>query len=161
MTTSVLFVCLGNICRSPTAEAVFRARAAAAGLDVVADSAGTSDWHIGNPPYGPAIAAGAARGYDLRPLRARQVTSADFDRFDHIIAMDTQNRADIEALRPTGSETPVTLCLSHADGVGLTDVPDPYYTRDFEEALDLIEAATDGLIAQLRQNVSAVSPKDR
>lgn len=161
MTTSILFVCLGNICRSPTAEAVFRHHAAKAGLEMTIDSAGTSDWHIGNPPYGPAIAAGKTRGYDLAPLRARQFGVADFERFDHIIAMDASNAADIEALRPAGNATPVTLCLSHAEEAAPRDVPDPYYTRDFDEALDLIEAATAGLIAQLSQNRSAVSPNDR
>ncbi|MEO0653582.1 MAG: low molecular weight protein-tyrosine-phosphatase [Pseudomonadota bacterium] len=151
MTTSVLFVCLGNICRSPTAEAVMRKMAEAAGLPVTLDSAGTSDWHIGNPPYGPAIAAGKARGYDLAPLRARQITPADFDRFDHIVAMDQSNLQNIEALRPPGNATPVTLFLPHGSANAPRDVPDPYYTRDFEGALDLIEDAAAGLVAQLSQ----------
>lgn len=138
-----------------------RHHAGAAGLDVTVDSAGTSDWHIGNPPYGPAIAAGKARGYDLSPLRARQFTPADFERFGHIVAMDAANLADIEAQRPAGNTTPVTLCLSHAAGDTPRDVPDPYYTRDFDEALNLIEAASAGLIAQLSQNRSAVCPNDR
>ncbi len=156
----ILAVCLGNICRSPTAEAVLRAKAEAADLRIDVDSAGTGDWHIGNAPYPPAIEAGAGRGYDLAPLRARQVTRADFDAFDLILAMDSSNHQTLERLRPIGSDTPVRLFLSYAAGAPVTDVPDPYYTRDFEAALDLIEAASDGLIAQL-QNASAIAPKAR
>lgn len=156
----VLMVCLGNICRSPTAEAVFRAKAEAAGVPVDVDSAGTGSWHIGKAPYPPAIEAGAHRGYDLTPLRAREITAADFARFDLIIGMDAQNIADIEALRPAGSDTPVHAFLDYAGQLGVP-VPDPYYTRDFKGALDLIEEAADGLIRQLRQNASAVSPKAR
>ena len=135
--SSVLFVCLGNICRSPTAEAVFRQVAP----EATVDSAGTGGWHIGDPPYGPAIVAAEARGYPMSDLRARQFTSADFDRFDQIIAMDRQNMADIEAQRPDGSDTPVRLMLDYLPEAGMRDVPDPYYTRDFEGALDLVEAA--------------------
>lgn len=113
------------------------------------DSAGTSDWHIGKPPYGPSIAAGAARGYDLSPLRARQFGPRDFNDFDLILAMDGKNVADIERLRPAASTTPVRLFLDFAPGTGHREVPDPYYTRDFDEALDLIEAAARGLIASL------------
>lgn len=141
----VLFVCLGNICRSPTAEAVFRKTAP--GSDC--DSAGTSDWHIGDPPYGPAIAAAERRGYPMSDLRARQFVEEDFDRFDLIIAMDSKNLANIEAMRPEGSETPVRLMLEYATETGLTDVPDPYYTRDFDGALDLVEAACRSLAKTL------------
>ncbi len=100
--SSVLFVCLGNICRSPTAEAVFRERAARAGLAqrIVVDSAGTGDWHVGRPPDRRAIAHAAKRGYDLTPLRARQVAPGDFDRFRWILAMDEANLRDLRALRP-------------------------------------------------------------
>lgn len=141
----VLFVCLGNICRSPTAEAVFRQTAP----EAECDSAGTSDWHIGNPPYAPAIAAAEARGYPMSDLRARQFVAEDFDRFDLIIAMDRSNREDIEALRPAGSETPVRLMLDYAPDAGIVDVPDPYYTRDFDGALDLVEAACQSLAKTL------------
>ncbi|WP_460273996.1 low molecular weight protein-tyrosine-phosphatase [Celeribacter sp. ULVN23_4] len=145
----ILFVCLGNICRSPSAEAVFVAKAQAAGLPVIVDSAGTGDWHVGEPPYGPMQAAASARGYDLSNLRARQITAHDFDGFDLIVAMDETNLRDIEQLRPAGSATPVTLMMSYAASAGVKAVPDPYYTRDFNEALDLIEAAADGLLKTL------------
>jgi len=144
----ILCVCLGNICRSPTAEAVIRKLG---GESVEVDSAGTSDWHIGDPPYGPMIAACRARGYDLTPLRARQFDARDFEAFDLILAMDRQNLADIEALRPQSNPTPVKLFLSFAPEIRATDIPDPYYTRDFDGALDLIEAATSGLISAIRQ----------
>ena len=143
----VLCVCLGNICRSPTAEAVLRA------MDntLVVDSAGTVDWNIGDPPYGPALAAAAKRGYDMRPRRARQFQQADFDRFDLILAMDGKNLLDIEAQRPAACETPVRLFLVFADGPADQDIPDPYHTRDFEGAIDLIEAAATGLLAALNR----------
>lgn len=140
----ILCVCLGNICRSPTAEAVLRAKG---GDRIEVDSAGTGGWHIGKPPYGPAIAAGASRGYDLTPLRARRFEARDFDEFDLILAMDRQNLADIEALRPPGSVTPVRLFLDYAPGTETAEVPDPYFTGDFDGALDLIEAAAEGLLA--------------
>lgn len=144
----ILFVCLGNICRSPTAEGVFRRLAAEAGRDVEVDSAGTGDWHIGKPPYGPAVEAAAARGIDLSGLRARQAEAADFTRFDLIVAMDRENAADLEALRPPGNATPVRLMTGFAPGAG-PDVPDPYFTRDFEAALDLITRAARGLLETL------------
>ena len=147
---SVLFVCLGNICRSPAAEAVFAAAIAADDLNIGADSAGTSDWHLGKPPYRPMIDCAARRGIDMTHLRARQFEPSDFDRFDLIIAMDAANQRDIETLRPPGDRTPVQLFLDYAPQVDLRDVPDPYYTRDFDTALDLIQAATSGLVASLR-----------
>jgi len=136
----VLFVCLGNICRSPAAEGIMRSLAP----DWQIDSAGTGDWHVGKPPYDPMQAAARARGIDLGDLRARQFASADFTRFDLIVAMDRQNRADIEALRPAGCTTPVVLMADR-------DVPDPYFTRDFEAALDIIAKAA----VRLRDDRSA------
>ncbi|MCV6584592.1 MAG: low molecular weight phosphotyrosine protein phosphatase [Marinibacterium sp.] len=144
MTTTILFVCLGNICRSPAAEAVLRHHAP----DLRIDSAGTSGWHVGEPPYGPMQQAGARRGYDLSPLRARQFAAQDFDRFDLILAMDADNLRTIEALRPAGRDTPVRLLTDY--GPERADhVPDPYYTRDFDGTLDLIETCVAGLCADL------------
>ncbi len=143
----VLFVCLGNICRSPAAEGVFRAMAAQAGVDCTVDSAGTSNWHLGNPPYGPMIDNSNVRGVDLTALRARQFQTADFAAFDLIIAMDRANQIDIEAMRPQGNGTPVRLFLSFAQD-STADVPDPYYTRDFDGVLDLIEQASRDLLAR-------------
>ncbi len=143
--TRILVVCLGNICRSPTAEAVLRTLAAAEGLDVTVDSAGTGDWHVGNPPYGPATEAAALRGYDLSALRARQVTLADFDDFDLILAADRVNLADLERLRPEGARAELALFLGDAE------IPDPYYTRDFNGALELVEAGARRILAHLRQ----------
>lgn len=131
----VLFVCLGNICRSPAAEGVVRGLAP----DITVDSAGTGGWHVGNAPYGPMQKAAKARGIDLSGLRARQFTASDFDRFDLIIAMDAQNQADIEMLRPAGNLTQVRTMADR-------DVPDPYYTRDFDGALKMIEAAARRLL---------------
>lgn len=142
----ILFVCLGNICRSPTAEGVLRAKAP----DFEIDSAGTANWHTGKSPYGPAIEAAAARNYDLTPLRARQVAPQDFHEFDLILAMDENNLADLKQIQPKNARAEVRLFLDFAAETGQTAVPDPYYTRDFEGALDLIERASDGLIAALK-----------
>lgn len=140
----VLFVCLGNICRSPSAEGVFRSIS-----DVDTDSAGTAAWHVGKPPYGAMQDTALQRGYDLSDLRARQFTRQDFTAFDLIIAMDSDNFSEIERLRPKGNETPVKLFTEYAQGPAPTDVPDPYYTRDFDGTLDLIENCADGLKAAL------------
>lgn len=150
--TSVLFVCLGNICRSPTAEAVFRARAAAAGLVVDIDSAGTGAWHVGAEPDERAQAAGHARGYDLTPIRARQVSDRDYERFDLVLAMDHDNLATMKSRAPAASQERIRLFLEFAPELGLNAVPDPYYGGDqgFEEVLDLIESASDRLIAYLQ-----------
>ncbi len=145
MTHRILFICLGNICRSPAAEGAFRARAP----HHATDSAGTSGWHIGDPPYGPMQDAARARGLNLGDLRARKFITADFDRFDLIIGMDDNNIADIEALRPPGNKTPVRLLTDFAPETGADHVPDPYYTRDFDGALDLIETAVNGLKTHL------------
>lgn len=145
MTSRILFVCLGNICRSPSAQGVFRTLMPA----IRTDSAGTSGWHVGAPPYGPMQAAALARGYDLSDLRARRFHAPDFTRFDLILGMDDANLAAIEALRPPGNATPVRLFSDYAADPRITAVPDPYYTRDFDGALDIIEAAAQGLAASL------------
>ncbi|WP_271880110.1 low molecular weight protein-tyrosine-phosphatase [Phaeobacter italicus] len=146
MAQRILFVCLGNICRSPAAEGVFRTLCP----EVETDSAGTAGYHVGSPPYGPMQAAAGARGINLSDLRARQFEPADFGRFDLIVAMDGDNLQDIEAQRPAGAETPVRLFTDFAAGSGADHVPDPYYTRDFDGCLDLIEAAAQGLANSLR-----------
>ncbi len=143
---AILFVCLGNICRSPTAEAVFRT----ACPEIACDSAGTGDWHVGAPPYGPMQHAARLRGIEMSDLVARQFTAADFDRFDLILGMDSDNVGNIERLRPAGNRTPVRLLAAYAGG-GRDTVPDPYYTRDFDGTLDLVQAAVTGLVADLRK----------
>lgn len=147
MTTRVLFVCLGNICRSPAAEGVSRAMAREAGLDVSFDSAGTGDWHIGRPPHPPMQEAARRRGYDLAPLRARQVAAVDFDGFDLILVMDSDNLAGIEALRGA-SDTLVRLFTDYDPGPE-DHVPDPYFTGDFDGALALIERCARGLLRDI------------
>lgn len=141
MTSRILFVCLGNTCRSPAAEGVFRAMV----HDHDCDSAGTSDWHVGEPPYGPMQQAALRRGYDLSALRARQFEATDFQRFDLIVAMDAANIERIEALRPAGNDTALRVLTDYAPECGFDHVPDPYYTRDFDGVLNLIEAAIEGL----------------
>lgn len=116
---------------------------------LVLDSAGTSDWHVGEPPYGPMEAAAAARGLDMSNLRARQFKAADFDRFDLIIAMDASNLSKIEAMRPPNAGTPARLLTDYAPEAGADHVPDPYYTRDFDGCLDLIDRCARGLLAAL------------
>lgn len=148
MTQAVLFVCLGNICRSPTAEGVFRALAAAEGLDVTVDSCGTGGWHSGEPPHPPAVAAALARGYDLSALRARQLRRSDFTRFDRILVMDRANLRDACALCPKGGTEP-QLFLTYAHQHG-SEVPDPWYTGDYDRVLDMVEDAARGLIAALK-----------
>ncbi|MGV3481733.1 MAG: low molecular weight protein-tyrosine-phosphatase [Sphingobium sp.] len=130
MTVRVLFVCLGNICRSPLAEAAFRAEVARTGLDAEADSAGTGDWHVGHPPDRRAQAAARRGGVDISHLRARQVDPADFDRFDHVIALDGQNLRDLERLRPPGARAVLSLLLDHVPGREGQAVADPYYGDD-------------------------------
>ena len=127
---SVLFVCLGNICRSPLAEAAMVEAARERGLDVLVDSAGTGDWHIGHPPDARAQAVAAAQGVDIAGLRARQVTAADFYRFDDIIALDRQNLADLAAMRPADATASLSLLLDHVPGREGQAVADPYYGEE-------------------------------
>jgi protein-tyrosine phosphatase len=126
----VLFVCLGNICRSPLAEAAFRREAERLGLDAEIDSAGTADWHVGRPPDARAVAAAARNGIDISPLRARQVTPEDFRRFDHIVALDLENLANLRAIRPPDGKAQLSLLLDHVEGREGEAVADPYYGRD-------------------------------
>lgn len=153
--TSVLFVCLGNICRSPMAEGVFRRMVAEAGLrDAIrVDSAGTGDWHVGEPPDGRAIATAARRGIDITGLRARLVHEKDFQSFDHILAMDRNNLAALQRMAVPGGTIP-ELFLRHAAGAGIDEVPDPYMTGGFDKVLALIETASAGLLRSLRKSAS-------
>ncbi|MBV9344791.1 MAG: low molecular weight phosphotyrosine protein phosphatase [Gammaproteobacteria bacterium] len=155
----ILFVCLGNICRSPTAEAVLRTMAAreAPELTLEVDSAGTAAYHVGEPPDPRTRAAAARRGYDLEPLRARVIASADFERFDLILAMDAQNLRVLRQRAPRAAHERLRLLLEFAPEGELREVPDPYYggPNGFEHVLDLIEAAVRGLLAHLRQRARA------
>ncbi|MGI8705883.1 MAG: low molecular weight protein-tyrosine-phosphatase [Sphingomicrobium sp.] len=127
MTVRVLFVCLGNICRSPLAEAALRAEAERIGLDVEVDSAGTGDWHVGQPPDRRAQAVARRNGADIARLRGRQVSRGDFERFDHIVAMDRENLAALRRLRPEGGRAQLSLLLDHVTGREGKPVGDPYY----------------------------------
>jgi protein-tyrosine phosphatase len=146
----VLMVCLGNICRSPTAEGVFRARAQARGIDdIVVDSAGTGSWHQGEPPDPRTVKAARARGIKLSALRARQLTDDDLVSFDLVLAMDKTNLQDIESRKgDLAHAAPSALFLSFAPELGVDEVPDPYYggREGFETVLDLCEAASDAVL---------------
>jgi protein-tyrosine phosphatase len=150
MATRVLFVCMGNICRSPTAEGVFKRLVNDAGLDaeIESDSAGTHDYHIGDPPDGRSQAAAGRRGYDLSALRARQVAHDDFASFDYVLAMDETNLTALLSLCPAHYRERVKLFLEFAPEAGHREVPDPYYggAQGFEEVLDLVELAAQGLL---------------
>jgi protein-tyrosine phosphatase len=152
----ILFVCLGNICRSPTAEGVLRHLAAqeAPGLELKIDSAGTADYHTGAAPDVRSQRAALRRGVDISNLRARQVTMGDFARFDLILAMDRENLKALEAMRPKNSRARVALFLDYAPALDVPEVPDPYYgdTEDFEKVLDLTTAASRGLLARLQES---------
>ena len=130
MKRSVLFVCLGNICRSPLAEAALRAEAERLGLEVEVDSAGTGDWHVGRSPDPRAEAAAKRNGVDISHLRARQVMPVDFRRFDQIVALDAENLANLRALRPAGATAEVSLLLDHVPGREGEAIADPYYGED-------------------------------
>jgi protein-tyrosine phosphatase len=158
----VLFVCLGNICRSPTAEAVMRKLVADAGLsgEIEVDSAGTGPWHVGRPPDARAAAAAAARGYTLTG-KGRQVSGRDFERFDLLVAMDRYNRSELLGMAPGEAGRAQVRLLREFDpasaGAVDLDVPDPYAggQRGFTTALDLIEAACRGLLDELRREPAA------
>ena len=148
----VVFVCLGNICRSPTAEGVFRKLVDDAGLShaIEVDSSGTSNWHVGGPPDQRSTAVAKTRGIDLTPLKSRQAVADDFTHFDYVIAMDRSNQQKLLSMCPPEHENRLRLCLSFAPSVGLTDVPDPYYEDGFDAVFDMIEIAGQGLLAEIR-----------
>jgi protein-tyrosine phosphatase len=151
----ILFVCLGNICRSPTAEGVFRhlLRQEAPHLEVEVDSAGTAGYHIGAPPDVRSQRHALARGIDLSALRARQLVGHDYRNFDLLLAMDRDNLAELRQQRPAGAASRLQLFMEYAPELGANEVPDPYYgeAEVFERVLDLTTAASRGLIRALQQ----------
>jgi protein-tyrosine phosphatase len=155
---NILFVCLGNICRSPTVEGVARHLAAreAAHLGLVFDSAGTADFHVGDPPDTRSMRAAAARGYDISGLRGRQLEPGDFRRFDLLLAMDEDNLRDMQALAPPGLAHRAQLFLSHAPGLNRRAVPDPYYGNadGFETVLDLAEHGSRALFVAVAASLA-------
>lgn len=156
--TKVLFVCLGNICRSPTADGVFRELLVRENLDqkIQVDSAGTGDWHIGKAPDARTVAAARQRGYDLSILRARQVSINDFAEFDYILAMDKSNLLGLQRIKPTVFTGHLGLFLKFGARGDYSEVPDPFYGGQdgFELVLDLVEDAARGLLNHIRANSS-------
>ncbi len=148
---AVLFVCLGNICRSPLAEAAFRLEVARAGLDVEVDSAGTAGWHAGEPPDFRARAVASRHGADIGGYRARQVTAEDFRRFTHIVALDRENLTALRALRPSGAGAALSLLLDHVDGRAGEAVADPYFgdASGFETTWADVTSGARGLIRRI------------
>jgi protein-tyrosine phosphatase len=155
----VLFVCMGNICRSPTAEGVFRIALERAGLAgrVRTASAGLGNWHVGQPPDPRAIRAARRRGYDLTALRGRQVESADFAKFGWILGMDDSNLRALTDMKPPEFAGHLGLLLDLAPELGVREVPDPYFggPDGFDRVLDLVEASTAGLVARLQPLLKA------
>ncbi|HKQ81502.1 MAG TPA: low molecular weight protein-tyrosine-phosphatase [Steroidobacteraceae bacterium] len=149
----ILFICMGNICRSPTAEAVFRhlLQQRAPDVTVEIDSAGTHDYHVGEAPDRRALAAARRRGIDMSGLRARQIQYSDFERFDLLLAMDQENVAELRRRAPATYQERIRLFMEYAPQAHSRVVPDPYYggTQGFEEVLDLLEQASMGLIEEV------------
>lgn len=154
MTYSVLFVCLGNICRSPLAEAAFREEARRLKLDAIVDSAGTGDWHVGSPPDPRAQAVARKNGVDISVLRGRQVKPADFRRFTHIIALDEDNLANLRRLAPADAVADLSLLLDHVEDREGQPVADPYFGDDdgFDVTWADVTAGARGLARKLRRN---------
>lgn len=148
---ALLFVCLGNICRSPLAEGALRHAAQQQNLDLTIESAGTGSWHIGDPPDPRAIAAAARGGVDISGQRARQVTAADFTRFDHIIALDRSNLRDLQALKPDSATATLSLLLDHVPGREGQGVADPYTgtAEDFDLTWAEVNAAVPALLRRV------------
>lgn len=157
MAVNVLFVCLGNICRSPTAHGIFEQKVKNAGLqdEIVIDSAGTGGWHIGKSPDARASQFALERGYDLSHLRARQTDPSDFLTYQYILAMDQANLADLKRMKPSSYKGHLGLFLDFGDNPQYREVPDPYYGGDdgFQLVLDLVENACEGLLLDIRQQL--------
>ncbi|HKU15843.1 MAG TPA: low molecular weight protein-tyrosine-phosphatase [Steroidobacteraceae bacterium] len=155
----ILFVCMGNICRSPSAEGVLRSVLAARApqLPVEIDSAGTHDYHVGEPPDARAIAAALRRGIDLSALRARVVRVSDFDYYDLILAMDEQNLRELRRRAPAQRHERIRLLMEFVPAAAVRAVPDPYYggPQGFEQVLDLLEEAAEGLLQELLSQAKA------
>ncbi len=155
----ILFVCMGNICRSPSAEGVFRSLLAARApqLSVEIDSAGTHDYHVGEPPDRRSIAAACRRGIDLSALRARTVRAADFDYYDLILAMDEENLRELRRRAPTQRHDRIRLMMELVPAATVHAVPDPYYggPQGFEQVLDLLEEAAEGLLVEILSRAEA------
>ena len=151
MKKSVLFVCLGNICRSPLAEAAFRREAERMGIDAEADSAGTGDWHVGEPPDRRAIAVAAKNGIDISGLRARQVGPEDFGCFDHVVALDPQNLRDLKRMQPADAKAELSLLLDHVEGRQGEPVADPYYggAEHFDQTWRDVTQGAEGLARRI------------
>ena len=151
---NVLFVCLGNICRSPTAQGVFTSLVRNEGLDqsIQTESAGTGAWHSGSPPDHRAQLAALARGYDLSSQRARKVIESDFRKFNYILAMDRQNYEDLSVMAPPDTTSKIKLFLTFVPNIDKTEIPDPYYggQKGFDHIIDLIEAASYGLLRDIQ-----------
>ena len=155
-TTKVLFVCMGNICRSPTAEGVFAKLVKDKHMEkhFVIDSAGTHAYHIGDAPDLRSQKAASERGIDLSALRARKVTASDFEKFDYILVMDNDNYVNLMRLCPETHQNKVQYFLSYAPHLSTHEVPDPYYggKYGFEKVLDMIEVAADGFLAHIKKS---------
>jgi protein-tyrosine phosphatase len=155
----ILFVCMGNICRSPSAEGVFRSLLAARApqLTIEIDSAGTHDYHVGEAPDERSIAAARRRGIDMSALRARTVSASDFDDFDLILAMDEQNLRELRRRAPAHRHERIRLLMEFAPQASMRAVPDPYYggAQGFEQVLDLLEEAAEGLLKELLSQAKA------
>jgi protein-tyrosine phosphatase len=155
----ILFVCMGNICRSPSAEGVFRSFIAARApqLSIELDSAGTHDYHVGEPPDERAIAAARRRGIDLTALRARTVRASDFDEYDLILAMDEQNLRELRRRAPASRHDRIHLLMEFVPQASMRAVPDPYYggPQGFEQVLDLLEEAAEGLLQEMLSRAKA------
>lgn len=155
MTVKVLFVCLGNICRSPTAHGLFEDKVKAAGLadKIAVDSAGTGDWHVGGAPDKRAQATALQRGYDISQLKARQVTTSDYHEFDYILGMDEQNVLDLARIKTSDYRGVLGLFLEVANVAKGEEVPDPYLGGDahFKQVIDLVELGADGLLERIKK----------